>query len=114
MRPGRHRQPHLVVAAGADTGALRVGGLAPRSLRCDDPVVSAAGLSRSPRAVAIIASGVAAMGILAASWAATHLANGTFDPTLALLGYELVLLLVAVAFPLAVRAVMRARGRLAD
>ena len=58
------------------------------------------------------AAGVAA--VLAASWAATHLTNGTFDPTLALLGYELVLLLVAVAFPLAVRAVMRARARLAD
>ena len=56
--------------------------------------------------------GAAVAAVLAASWAATHLPNGTFDPTLALLGYELVLLLVAVAFPLAIRAVMRARARL--
>ena len=60
------------------------------------------------------AAAAAVAAVLAASWAATHLPNGTFDPTLALLGYELVLLLVAVAFPLAVRAVMRARARLAD
>jgi signal transduction histidine kinase len=60
------------------------------------------------------AAAAAVAAVLAASWAATHLANGTFDPTLALFGYELVLLLVAVAFPLAARAVMRARGRLAD
>ena len=60
------------------------------------------------------AAGAAVAAVLAASWAVTHLTNGTFDPTLALLGYELVLLLVAVAFPLAVRAVMRARARLAD
>jgi hypothetical protein len=60
------------------------------------------------------AAAAAVAAVLAASWAATHLTNGTFDPTLALPGYELVLLLVAVAFPLAVRAVMRARARLAD
>jgi signal transduction histidine kinase len=60
------------------------------------------------------AAAAAVAAVLAASWAATHLPNGTFDPILALLGYELVLLLVAVAFPLAVRAVMRARARLAD
>ena len=60
------------------------------------------------------AAAIAVAAVLAASWAAAHLRNGTFDPTLALLGYELVLLLVAVAFPLAVRAVMRARARLAD
>jgi signal transduction histidine kinase len=52
--------------------------------------------------------------VLAASWTVTNLPNGTFDPTLVLLGYELVLSLVAVAFPLAVRAVMRARARMAD
>ena len=72
-----------------------------------------AGLQLLPQlGVAALFAAVAA--VLAASWAATHLANGAFDPTLALLGHELVLLLVAVAFPLAVRAVMRAGGRLAD
>src|SRR5262245_17008648 len=48
------------------TRRFSLGGLAPRSLGCDDPVVSPAGLSRSPRAMAVIASGIAVMGVLAA------------------------------------------------
>ena len=60
------------------------------------------------------AAAAAVAAALAASWTATHLPSGTFDPALILLGYELVLLLVAVTFPLAVRAVTRARARLAD
>jgi signal transduction histidine kinase len=60
------------------------------------------------------AAAAAVAAVLAASWSATHLWGGRFDPTLALLGYELVLLLVAVAFPLGARAVTRARQRLAD
>ena len=69
-------------------------------------------LRRDPAAAWYPAAAAAAIAAaLAASWAVTH---GTFDPALVLLGYELVLLLVAVAFPLAVRAVTRARARLAD
>jgi len=60
------------------------------------------------------AAAAAVAAVLAASWAATHQGDGRFDPTLALLGYELVLLLVAVGFPVGARAVMRARARLAD
>lgn len=52
--------------------------------------------------------------VLAASWAATHLGDGGLDPVVALLGYELVLLLVALSFPLGARAVLEARARLAD
>ena len=72
-------------------------------------------LRRDPAAAWYPAAAAAAIAAaLAASWAVTHLPSGTFDPALVLLGYELVLLLVAVAFPLAVRAVTRARARLAD
>jgi signal transduction histidine kinase len=52
--------------------------------------------------------------VLAGSWSATHLPNGRFDPMFALLGYEVVLLLVAVAFPMSARAIVHARTRLAD
>jgi hypothetical protein len=37
-----------------------------------------------------------------------------FDPTVALVGYELVLLAVAMAFPVAAQAIIRSRARLAD
>ena len=52
--------------------------------------------------------------VLVASWSVSRLGVEAFDPTLALVGYELVLLAIAVAFPLAVAAVIRSRARLAD
>jgi signal transduction histidine kinase len=61
---------------------------------------------------AVAAAGVAAA--MAVSWLANRFDLGAFDPTLALVLYELVLVLVAAAFPPAARAVIRARGRLAD
>ena len=51
---------------------------------------------------------------LAWVWWVEHLRAGTFDATVILLGYELVLLLVAAGFPLGVAAVLRERARLAD
>jgi signal transduction histidine kinase len=52
--------------------------------------------------------------VLAWVWWIEHLRAGTFDATVILLGYELVLLLVAAGFPLAAAAVLRGRARLAD
>lgn len=60
---------------------------------------------------AVSAAGIA--GALAMSWTATRFNLGAFDPRLALVVYEVVLLLIAGAFPLAIRSVARAR-RLAD
>ena len=52
--------------------------------------------------------------VIGLSWYLTWIRTEALDPTLALLGYELVLILVAVAFPLESRAVLRSRERLAD
>lgn len=60
----------------------------------------------------VAATAVAA--VLGASWSVSRLRAEAFDPTVALVGYELVLLAVAVAFPLAAAAVIRSRARLAD
>ena len=57
---------------------------------------------------------IAVAAVLGASWSVSRLRAEAFDPTLALVGYELVLLAVAVAFPLAAAAVIRSRARLAD
>ncbi|HET6921439.1 MAG TPA: ATP-binding protein [Jiangellaceae bacterium] len=51
---------------------------------------------------------------LSASWSVVRWRADVFDPTVALVGYELVLLAVAIAFPVAAQAVIRSRARLAD
>ena len=61
---------------------------------------------------AVAAIGVAA--VLGASWSVSRLRAEAFDPTVALVAYELVLLAVAVAFPLAAQAVIRSWAKLAD
>jgi signal transduction histidine kinase len=61
---------------------------------------------------AVVAIAVAA--VLAASWSVSRLRAEALDPTVALVGYELVLLAVAAAFPVAALAVIRSRARLAD
>ena len=60
------------------------------------------------------ASATAVAAVLAWVWWIEHLRAGTFDATVILLGYELVLLLVAASFPLAAATVLRERARLAD
>ena len=60
------------------------------------------------------ASAAAVAAVLAWVWWIEHLRAGTFDATVVLLGYELVLLLVAAGFPLAAAAVLWGRARLAD
>jgi signal transduction histidine kinase len=57
-------------------------------------------------------AGAALAAVLGLEWLVAH--QGTLDPTLALVGYEVVLLGVAVGFPFAARAVLRARTTLAD
>lgn len=57
---------------------------------------------------------LAVAAVLGASWSVSRLQAETFDPTVALIAYELVLLAVAIAFPLAARAVIRSRAGLAD
>ena len=57
---------------------------------------------------------LAVAAVLGASWSISRLRAEAFDPTLALVGYELVILAIAVAFPLAAAAVIRSRARLAD
>jgi signal transduction histidine kinase len=61
-----------------------------------------------------VAAAAAVAAVLAWVWWIEHLRAGTFDATVTLLGYELVLLLVAAGFPLAAAAVLRGRARLAD
>jgi signal transduction histidine kinase len=58
------------------------------------------------------AAGVAA--VLAASWSAARYNRDAFDPTRALVAYELVLVVVAIGYPIAARAVVANRARLAD
>jgi signal transduction histidine kinase len=60
------------------------------------------------------AAAAAVAAVLAWVWWIEHLRAGTFDATVILLGYELVLLLVAAGLPLAAAAVLRGRARLAD
>jgi hypothetical protein len=60
------------------------------------------------------AAATAVAAVLAWVWWVAHLRSGTFDATVILLGYELVLLLVAGCFPLGAAAVLRERARLAD
>jgi signal transduction histidine kinase len=57
---------------------------------------------------------IAVAAVLGASWSVSRLWAEAFDPTLALVVYEFVLLAVAIAFPLAAGAVIRSRARLAD
>jgi signal transduction histidine kinase len=57
---------------------------------------------------------IAIAAVLGASWSVSRLRAEAFDPTVALVGYELVLLAVAVGFPVAAQAVIRSRARLAD
>lgn len=59
--------------------------------------------------------GAAAVAVtLAASWVASTYRLPVLDPATALLGYHLVLILVALVFPLAARTLLRKRARLAD
>ena len=60
------------------------------------------------------AAGVAVAAALGASWSVARWRPEVFDPALALVGYELVLLAVAIAFPVAAWAVIRSRAKLAD
>ena len=57
---------------------------------------------------------VAVAAVLGSIWGAARLLADRLDPTLALVGYELVLLLVAVTFPASATAVARARAKVAD
>jgi signal transduction histidine kinase len=57
---------------------------------------------------------IAVAAILGASWSVSRLRVEAFDPTVALVGYELVLLAIAAAFPLAAAAVIRSQAGLAD
>ncbi|MFF4249845.1 sensor histidine kinase [Streptomyces sp. NPDC001663] len=59
-------------------------------------------------AAAVVAASLAAAFVVSRQWSAQ------FDPEAALFGYELVLLLVATAFPFAARSAARARAGLAD
>jgi len=59
-------------------------------------------------------AGIAVAATLGASWVLARWRADVFDPTVALVGYELVLLTVAIAFPVAARAVIRSRARLVD
>jgi signal transduction histidine kinase len=60
------------------------------------------------------AAAIAVALALGASWSVARWRADVFDPTLALMGYELVLMAVAIAFPVAAQAVIRSRARLAD
>jgi signal transduction histidine kinase len=57
-------------------------------------------------------AGAALAAVLGLEWLVAH--QGTLDPTLALVAYEVLLLAVAVGFPIASRAVSFARTSLAD
>jgi signal transduction histidine kinase len=57
---------------------------------------------------------VAVAAALGASWSVARWRADVFDPTVALVGYELVLLSIAIGFLVAAKAVIRRRGRLAD
>ena len=61
---------------------------------------------------ALAAAGVAFALFL--SWAAARASSGAIGPEAALVAYEAVLLAIAIGFPFAARAVVRARRRLAD
>ena len=60
------------------------------------------------------AAAVAVAAVLGTTWGAARLMATGVDPTLVLLGYELVLLVVAVGYPVAAAAVVRARAKVAD
>jgi signal transduction histidine kinase len=60
------------------------------------------------------AAAAAVAAVLAWVWWIAHRRTGTFDATVILVGYELVLLAVAGCFPLGAAAVLRARARVAD
>jgi signal transduction histidine kinase len=60
------------------------------------------------------AAAAAVAAVLAWVWWTTHLRAGGFDASEILLGYELVLLLVAASFPVGAAAVLRRRARRAD
>jgi signal transduction histidine kinase len=57
---------------------------------------------------------IATAAVLGTSWSVSRLRAEAFDPIVAFVGYELVLLAVAAAFPVATQAVIRSRARLAD
>jgi signal transduction histidine kinase len=61
-----------------------------------------------------IVAAVAVAAALGASWSIARIRPEAFDPAVALVGYELVLLAVAITFSVAARAVIRSRARLAD
>ena len=72
--------------------------------------------SRRPQVAALYPT-AAAVGIaivLAASWSAARWDVAAFDPTTRLTVYELVLLAIALTYPIALRTVIAGRTRLAD
>ena len=66
----------------------------------------------APRYAAGSAIGVAL--VLGGSWWVSRIDSIAFDPSLALLGYQITLLIVGVTFPIAARAVIASRTALAD
>ncbi len=74
-------------------------------------------LAGGRRDAATVYPTVAALAVaatLGASWVVARWRADVFDPTVALVGYELVLLSIAIGFLVAAQAVIRRRGRLAD
>jgi signal transduction histidine kinase len=69
-------------------------------------------LGRTPHWYPVVSAGAVAV-VLATSWTFSR-RDASFDPGLALLSYDVVVLLVALAYPVAAWSVVRARRRLAD
>ena len=114
---GRIRGPVvLVAAAGAILLAVRpVPQLGVASLFAVVTVMSAVtGRSRGATSAYPIVASACVAAALALSWASHRFDLGAVDPTFTLVVYEAVLLLIAAVFPIAARAVVRARERLAD
>ena len=61
-----------------------------------------------------VSAGLVVGVVLGGSWAYSRIALEAFDPSLALLIYEAVLVVVALGFPFAVRAVVASTARLTD
>jgi signal transduction histidine kinase len=107
--------PWLLVALAGLTGLQLLPQLGVAALFAAIALVALAGSRADPALVWYPAAAAAAVAAaLGATWGSARLLAAGFDPTLALLGYELVLLVVAIAFPAGAAAVARARARVAD
>jgi signal transduction histidine kinase len=104
----------LLVALAGLTGLGLLAQLGVAALFAAIAVAALASSRAHPGAWYPAAAAVAVAAVLGSLWASAQLPTGGFDPTLALLGYELVLLMVAVAFPFGAAAVIRARAKVAD